>query len=173
MPSVTAPAHQKGDFLVDYEEKVFEDVKGRARREGAGHLPHRGLRRLDRPRQPAAGHAPAAQGLRDLGPALRPRRDARRAARLSQARRRGLSRPPRTSTTRSSKFMSEGGKVYACRFALQALYGHGEPSLIEGIIPINPLDVLDLSCSTARTTPSSWTPGRSEGPDAMTEHKRS
>ena len=25
------------------------------------------------------------------------------------------------------KFMSEGGKVYACRFALQALYGHGEP----------------------------------------------
>jgi len=29
--------------------------------------------------------------------------------------------------------MGEGGKVYACRFALQALYGHGEPSLIPGI----------------------------------------
>ena len=42
------------------------------------------------------------------------------------------------------KFMSEGGKVYACRFALQALYGHGEPSLIPGITPISPLDVLDL-----------------------------
>jgi hypothetical protein len=42
------------------------------------------------------------------------------------------------------KFMSEGGKVYACRFALQALYGHGEGSLVEGIRPINPLDVLDL-----------------------------
>ena len=42
------------------------------------------------------------------------------------------------------RFMDEGGKVYACRFALQALYGHGEPSLIEGIRPINPLDVLDL-----------------------------
>src|ERR1700681_4805267 len=27
MPAVTAPAHQKGDFLVDFEEKVFEDVK--------------------------------------------------------------------------------------------------------------------------------------------------
>src|ERR1700759_3983731 len=27
MPAVTIPAHQKGDFLVDYEEKVFEDVK--------------------------------------------------------------------------------------------------------------------------------------------------
>ena len=43
-----------------------------------------------------------------------------------------------------TKFMEEGGKVYACRFALQALYGHGEPSLIPGIRPINPLDVLDL-----------------------------
>ena len=42
------------------------------------------------------------------------------------------------------KFMREGGKVFACRFALQALYGHGEPSLIEGIRPISPLDVLDL-----------------------------
>ena len=40
--------------------------------------------------------------------------------------------------------MEEGGKVYACRFALQALYGHGEAALIEGIRPINPLDVLDL-----------------------------
>ena len=40
--------------------------------------------------------------------------------------------------------MAEGGKVYACRFALQALYGHGEASLIEGIRPISPLDVLDL-----------------------------
>jgi hypothetical protein len=40
--------------------------------------------------------------------------------------------------------MEEGSKVYVCRFALQALYGHGEPSLIPGIIPINPLDVLDL-----------------------------
>ena len=34
--------------------------------------------------------------------------------------------------------------MYACRFALQALYGHGEGALIEGITPINPLDVLDL-----------------------------
>ncbi len=43
-----------------------------------------------------------------------------------------------------TKIMEEGSKVYACRFALQALYGHGEPSLIPGIIPIAPQDVLDL-----------------------------
>ena len=27
MPSVTRPANQPGEFLVDYEEKVFPDVK--------------------------------------------------------------------------------------------------------------------------------------------------
>ncbi len=27
MPAVTAEKHKKGDFFVDYEEKVFEDVK--------------------------------------------------------------------------------------------------------------------------------------------------
>ena len=29
MPAVTMPAHKKGDFFVDYEEKVFEDVKAK------------------------------------------------------------------------------------------------------------------------------------------------
>ncbi len=27
MPEVTTPAHKTGDFFVDYEEKVFPDVK--------------------------------------------------------------------------------------------------------------------------------------------------
>ena len=43
-----------------------------------------------------------------------------------------------------SETMDQGGKVYACRFALQALYGHGEGALMPGIRPINPLDVLDI-----------------------------
>jgi len=42
------------------------------------------------------------------------------------------------------KFMAEGGKVYACRFALQALYGQTEAALLPGIRPVNPLDVLDI-----------------------------
>ena len=41
-------------------------------------------------------------------------------------------------------FMEEGGEVYACRFALQALYGQTEKALMPGIRPINPLDVMDL-----------------------------
>ena len=45
------------------------------------------------------------------------------------------------------KFMSEGGKVYACRFALQALYGHGEHFVDprhHADQPPRRLDVLDL-----------------------------
>src|SRR6478735_12787233 len=30
MPAVATAAHKKGDALVDYEEKVFEDVKAKA-----------------------------------------------------------------------------------------------------------------------------------------------
>ena len=41
------------------------------------------------------------------------------------------------------KFMEEGGKVYGCRFSTQALYGQTEKAFMPGIIPINPLDVLD------------------------------
>jgi uncharacterized repeat protein (TIGR04044 family) len=45
---------------------------------------------------------------------------------------------------RLQKFMVQGGKVYGCRFALQALYGLGEGALMPGIRPVNPLDVLDI-----------------------------
>ncbi|MEW5956162.1 MAG: MSMEG_0572/Sll0783 family nitrogen starvation response protein [Chloroflexota bacterium] len=39
--------------------------------------------------------------------------------------------------------MKEGGKIYACRFAMAALYGMRESDLIEGVKPFHPLDVLD------------------------------
>jgi hypothetical protein len=61
----------------------------------------------------------------------------------SQAGRRGLSRP--SGDEQPDREVHEGrGKVYACRFGLQALYGHGEGALIPGIRPIAPQDVLDL-----------------------------
>ncbi len=41
--------------------------------------------------------------------------------------------------------MDEGAKVYACRFAMGALYGMREDDLIPGIRAINPLDVLDAT----------------------------
>ncbi len=41
--------------------------------------------------------------------------------------------------------MDEGAKIYACRFAMGALYGMREDDLIPGVKAINPLDVLDIN----------------------------
>ena len=57
---------------------------------------------------------------------------------------------------RLEKFMGQGGKVYACRFALQALYGHGEGALLR-IKPISPLDVLDNASQEGAFILDTWT----------------
>ena len=49
-----------------------------------------------------------------------------------------------------AKFMEEGGKVYACRFAMAALYGMRETDLIEGVQAMHPLDVLDCNLTARR-----------------------
>jgi uncharacterized repeat protein (TIGR04044 family) len=41
--------------------------------------------------------------------------------------------------------MDEGAKIYACRFAMGALYGMREDDLIPGVKPVNPLDILDAN----------------------------
>ncbi|PJG47132.1 hypothetical protein CAF53_01915 [Sphingobium sp. LB126] len=56
--------------------------------------------------------------------------------------------------------MDEGAKIYACRFAMGALYGMREDDLIPGVIPINPLDVLDINIQAWRDRAlifSTWT----------------
>ena len=47
--------------------------------------------------------------------------------------------------------IDEGAKVYACRFAMGALYGMREDDLIKGVTPFNPLDVLDSALTAWRT----------------------
>ena len=47
-------------------------------------------------------------------------------------------------------FMKEGGKIYACRFAMAALYGMRETDLIEGVQAAHPLDVLDATLTARR-----------------------
>jgi len=143
MPAVAAAAHQKGDYLVDYEEKVFEDVKAEP-----------GEKAL------VTFHTVAFEGsigLVNMLQALRLQRKGFATAILlygpgvTLGVQRGFPKlgdeafpGHQNFNNQLTKFMGEGGKVYACRFALQALYGHGEPSLIPGIRPISPLDVLDL-----------------------------
>src|SRR6201992_981192 len=143
MPAVTHPAHKKGDSFVDYEEKVFEDVKAQP-----------GEKAL------VTFHTVAFEGsigLVNLLQAVRLKRKGFETSILlygpgvTLGVQRGFPKigdeafPGHLNfNNQIEKFMAEGGKVYACRFALQALYGHGEPSLIPGIQPISPLDVLDI-----------------------------
>lgn len=143
MPQVTAPAHQTGDFFVDYEEKVFPDVKAEA-----------GEKAL------VTFHTVAFEGSIGFVNLLQATRLQRKGFETSillygpgvtLGVQRGFPKLGDTAfpghqnfNDQITKFMSEGGKVYACRFALQALYGHGETSLIPGIRPISPLDVLDI-----------------------------
>jgi uncharacterized repeat protein (TIGR04044 family) len=143
MPTVDKPAHQKGDFFVDYEDKLFEDVKAKP-----------GEKAL------VTFHTVAFEGSIGLVNLLQATRLLRKGFETSVLLygpgvtlgvQRGFPKlgdeafPGHMAMNNQvTKFMSEGGKVFACRFALQALYGHGEPSLIEGIKPISPLDVLDL-----------------------------
>lgn len=143
MPEVTAPAHQKGDFFVDYDEKVFEDVQAEP-----------GQKAL------VTFHTVAFEGSIGLVNMLQAKRLLRKGFETSillygPGVTLGVQRGFPTIGDEAfpghqnfenqlTTFMSEGGSVYACRFALQALYGHGEPSLVEGIRPISPQDVLDL-----------------------------
>lgn len=143
MPAVNYPLHKKGDFFVDYEEKVFEDVKADP-----------GEKAL------ITFHTVAFEGSIGLVNLLQAKRLQRKGFETSvllygPGVTLGVQRGFPTIgdeafpghqnfNNQLQAFMSEGGKVYACRFALQALYGHGEASLQEGIRPINPLDVLDL-----------------------------
>jgi uncharacterized repeat protein (TIGR04044 family) len=143
MPAVKTPVHQKGDYFVDYEEKVFEDVKA---------LP--GEKAL------VTFHTVAFEGSIGLVNLLQATRLLRKGFETSillygpgvtLGVQRGFPTlgdeafPGHLAHNKQiEKFLSEGGKVYACRFALQALYGHGESALIPGIRPISPQDVLDV-----------------------------
>ena len=144
MPEVTAPAHKPGDFFVDYEEKVFPDIKAEP-----------GEKAL------VTFHTVAFEGSIGLVNLLTATRILRKGFETSillygpgvtLGVQRGFPKigdgafpGHQAMNDQIIKFMSEGGKVYACRFSLQALYGHGEPSLIPGIKPISPLDVLDIT----------------------------
>ncbi|WP_088342987.1 MULTISPECIES: MSMEG_0572/Sll0783 family nitrogen starvation response protein [Rhodomicrobium] len=143
MPAVAFAPHQKGDYLVDYEEKVFEDVKAEP-----------GEKAL------VTFHTVAFEGSIGFVNLLQATRLQRKGFETSVLLygpgvtlgiQRGFPKlgdeafPGQQNFNNTLvKFMSEGGKVYACRFALQALYGHGEGALIPGIRPIHPLDVLDI-----------------------------
>ena len=124
MPAVSAPAHKKGDFFVDYEEKVFEDVKAQPGEKAR-----------------ITFHTVAFEGSIGLVNLLQATRIQRKGFETSVlfygpgvtlAVQKGFPKigdeafpGHQAMSGQISKFLGEGGKAYACRFALQALYGHG------------------------------------------------
>ena len=159
MPKINSPMHQDGDFLVDYEEKLFEDVQAE---EGQKAL--------------VTFHTVAMEASIGLVNMLQAKRLQRKGFETSvllygPGVQLGIQRGyPKLGeegfpghlvvNNQIQQFMDEGGKVYCCRFALQALYGQTEKALMPGIIPINPLDVMDIQLLMARDNAfvvHSWT----------------
>ena len=145
MPAVEHKKHQTGDFFVDYEEKVFEDVKAKP-----------GEKAL------VTFHTVAFEGSIGFVNLLQATRIQRKGFETSVLLygpgvtlgvQRGFPRigdeafPGHLNMNKQLiKFMEEGGKTYACRFALQALYGHGEGIAARpACIPIN----ADRTCWTS------------------------
>jgi uncharacterized repeat protein (TIGR04044 family) len=142
MPKVLKEMNKPGDFLVDYEEKVFPDVKADP-----------GEKAL------VTFHTVAFEGSIGIVNTLVATRLLRKGYETSillygPGVTLGFQRGFPTLgdeafpghlfvNQRLAKFMEEGGKVYGCRFSTQALYGQTEKAFMPGIIPINPLDVLD------------------------------
>ena len=143
MAAVTHPPHKEGEFLVDHEEKVFEDVKAAP-----------GEKAL------VTFHTVAFEGSIGLVNMLQATRLMRKGFETSVLLygpgvllgvQRGFPKLGSEAfpghlvvNNKIGAFMAEGGKVYACRFALSALYGQTEAALIPGVRPISPLDVLDI-----------------------------
>ena len=143
MPKVEKEMNKAGDFLVDYEEKVFPDVKADP-----------GEKAL------VTFHTVAFEGSIGIVNTLVATRLLRKGYETSillygPGVTLGFQRGFPTLgdeafpghlfvNQRLAKFMEEGGKVYGCRFSTQALYGQTEKAFMPGITPINPLDVLGI-----------------------------
>jgi uncharacterized repeat protein (TIGR04044 family) len=140
----------EGDAIVDYEEKIFEDIQANEGEKAyifMHTVPYEGsvglvnmltCTRINRKGfdtslflyGPGVLMASATRGFPTIGSEAFPGHLA--------------------YNNQLKTFMKEGGKVYACRFAMAALYGMRETDLIEGVIPAHPLDVLDANLTARR-----------------------
>ena len=143
MPAVTMPARQKGDFLVDYERRFSRTSKpSPARRRWSRFTRSRSKARSAsstccRPRASCAKVSRPSILLYGPGVTLGMQRGFPKLG--------GEAFPGHlVSTRRSASSWPKAARSTPAGSRSQALYGQGEPSLIPGITPINPLDVLDL-----------------------------
>lgn len=150
MAQIVGERLSKGDAIVDYEDKVFEDIQAEPGEKAYVFMhtvPFEGsvgivnmltCTRINRKGfdtslvlfGPGSLMASASRGYPKVGDEAFPGH--------------------MNYNNQLQTFMNEGGKVYACRFSAAALYGMREVDMIEGVKPINPLDVLDATLTARR-----------------------
>ena len=150
MADIVGERVSKGDAIVDFDDKVFEDIQAEPGEKAYVFMhtvPFEGsvglvnmltMTRLNRKGfdtslvlyGPGSLRASATRGYPRVGDEPFPGAM-------------GYNRQLQT-------FMNEGGHVYACRFSAAALYGMREIDMMEGVKPINPLDVLDATLTARR-----------------------
>jgi uncharacterized repeat protein (TIGR04044 family) len=159
MAQIVGERVSKGDAIVDYDEKVFEDIQAEPG-EKAYILMHT---------VPFEGSV----GLVNMLTATRINRKGFDThlvlygpGWLMAAATRGYPKvgdepfPGAQAYNRQLQtFMNEGGHVYACRFSAAALYGMREIDMMEGVKAIEQLDVLDPCSPRAARTRWSCRPG--------------
>lgn len=150
MAQIVGERVKPGDAIVDYEEKVFEDFQAREGEQAWTFMhtvPFEGsvglvnmltTTRINRKGYdthlvlygPGSLMASAARGFPTVGDEAFP--------------------GAMSFNKQLQTFMDEGGHVYACRFSAAMLYGMREIDMMEGVTPINPLDVLDAAITAHR-----------------------
>jgi uncharacterized repeat protein (TIGR04044 family) len=150
MADIVGERVQKGDAIVDYEHKFFEDIQAEPGEKAFVFMhtvPFEGsvglvnmltTTRINRKGfdthlvlyGPGSLMASAARGYPKVGDEPFP----------------GAMAYNRQLQT----LMDEGGHVYACRFSAAALYGMREIDMMEGVQPVNPLDILDAVLTARR-----------------------
>ncbi|HJZ62533.1 MAG TPA: MSMEG_0572/Sll0783 family nitrogen starvation response protein [Miltoncostaeaceae bacterium] len=143
MAKIQGPKPEEGQQLYDVEEKVFEDIKAEPGQQAfifmhtvpyegsvglvnlltATRLVRKGFKVSLVLYGPGVLMASATRGYPTVGAEAFPGHLA-------------INKQIKT-------LLSEGATVYACRFAMGALYGFREDDLIDGVKAFNPLDVLD------------------------------
>lgn len=150
MAEFTSERVKPGDTIVDYEEKVFPDIQAEEGEQAwvfMHTVPFEGsvgmvnmltTTRINRKGfdthlvlyGPGSLMASASRGFPNVGDAAFP--------------------GAMFYNNQIQTMLDEGVHVYACRFSAAMLYGMREADMMEGVRPINPLDVLDATITAYR-----------------------
>ncbi|MFS8477567.1 MAG: MSMEG_0572 family nitrogen starvation response protein [Micromonosporaceae bacterium] len=149
--TVTTELPAEGEFLYDTEEKLFEDIKARPGEKAFVFIhtvPYEGsvglVNLLTSTRLVRKGFDVS---IILYGPAVLMASGTRGYPAVGQE-----AFPGHLAINNQIKtLLREGAKIYACRFAMGALYGFREDDLIPGVTPFNPLDVLDAALTSWRS----------------------